>query len=166
MSTLVNPVTGDEITLLERPRDDCGDLVFTTRLPAGAAGAPPHRHRSVAERFELLEGEIAFRLGGCARTLRAGDCVDVAPDVVHGFQNVSDAPALLRCTSTPGAGMLRFLLGMQAAAEAGATTAAGLPRDPRRLARLLLDADFLFAGLPAGPQQALFRLFAAADGAR
>jgi hypothetical protein len=67
----------------------------------------------------------------------------------------------LRCTVTPGAGFEQFLRGMQAAAESGRANSAGLPRDPRRLARLLLDADFHFPGLPMGLQRVLFSAFAA-----
>lgn len=44
-----------------------------------------------------------------------------------------------------------------AAAEAGHTNAAGRPRDPRRLVRLLLDADFHFTGLPMPLQRGLLR---------
>jgi hypothetical protein len=62
---------------------------------------------------------------------------------------------------TPGAGFRNFLHGMQAAAEAGRTNAAGLPRDPRRLARLLLDADFHFPAVPMALQRTLFHALAA-----
>jgi hypothetical protein len=68
---------------------------------------------------------------------------------------------VLRCTVTPGIGFERFLRGIQAAAESGRSTSAELPRDPRRLARLLLDADFHFPGLPMALQRGLFRALAA-----
>jgi quercetin dioxygenase-like cupin family protein len=157
----VNPVTGDEVTFLATPQDAAAPLVFTTRLPAGAAGSPPHRHARLTERFEVLEGAVLFRIGAADCTLTAGEAVTIRPHTVHGFRNASDAPALLGCTVTPGAGFERFLRGLQAAAVSGRAGAAGLPRDPRRLARLLLDADFHFPGFPMAMQRAAFHALAA-----
>lgn len=155
---LRNPVTDDVVTLhAPLPTPALDELVFTTRLPAGAAGSPPHRHARLTEVFEVLEGCVTFRVGGTERRLAAGETLTVRPDTIHGFCNRSGAPAALRCAVTPGAGFERFLRGMQAAAEAGRVNAAGLPRDPRLLARLLLDADFHFPGLPMAMQRALFR---------
>jgi mannose-6-phosphate isomerase-like protein (cupin superfamily) len=161
-TVLNNPVTRDVVTLHTpgpTAARDC--LVFTTVLPAGAAGSPPHRHDRLTEVFEVLEGCVTFRVGKAEHVLGAGETVTVRPRTVHGFRNASAAPAVLRCTVAPGAEFEQFLRGMQAAAEAGRTNAAGLPRDPRRLARLLLDADFHFPGLPMTLQRALFRALAA-----
>lgn len=161
-TVLRNPVTQDVVTLHSPRRPSArGVLVFTTTLPAGATGSPPHRHARLTEAFEVLEGFVMFRIGKTVRVLEAGDTVTVRPNTVHGFQNASDVQAVLRCTVTPGAGFEQFLRGMQAAAEAGHTNAAGLPRDPRRLARLLLDADFHFPRLPMALQRRLFRALAA-----
>lgn len=159
---LNNPVTKDVITLQSPGPTAARDrLVFTTVLPAGAAGSPPHRHHRLTEVFKVLEGCVTFRVGKTERILSAGETVVIRPKTEHGFRNASGAPAVLLCTVTPGVGFEQFLRGMQAAAEAGRTNAAGLPRDPRRLARLLLDADFHFPGLPMSLQRALFRALAA-----
>jgi quercetin dioxygenase-like cupin family protein len=159
---LRNPVTGNEVALFDPlPRSPGDALVFTTLLHPGAAGSPPHRHTRLTETFEVPEGSVEFRIGSETRSLPAGETVTVRPSRIHGFRNASAAPALLNCTVTPGAGFERFLRGLQAAAESGAANAAGLPRDPRRLARLLLDADFHFPVLPMGLQRALFRALAA-----
>jgi hypothetical protein len=145
------------------PKTATDPLTFTTRLPAAAAGSPPHRHAHLTETFVVLEGSVLFRHGSYDRTLGAGEAITVRPRTIHGFRNVSPAPACLRCTVTPGVGIERFLRGMQAAAESGRTNAAGLPRNPRQLARLLLDADFHFPGPPMGLQRRLFTLLAAAS---
>jgi quercetin dioxygenase-like cupin family protein len=161
-NVLRNPVTGDVVTLFDPlPRSPGDALVFTTLLPPGAAGSPPHRHARLTETFEVLEGSVEFRIGAATRSLPAGETVTIRPSRIHGFRNASAAPALLKCTVTHGARFARFLQGLQTAAETGAATAAGLPRDPRRLARLLLDADFHFPVLPMGLQRALFRALAA-----
>ncbi len=157
-----NPVTGDRVTLHSpRPTQARDVLVFSTELPPGAAGSPPHRHARLTEVFEVLDGHVTFRIGKTDHVLAKGETVTTRPKTVHGFRNPSDAPAVLRCTVTPGAGFERFLRGMQAEAEAGRTNAAGLPRDPRHMARLLLDADFHFPALPMTFQRALFRALAA-----
>ncbi len=159
---MLNPVTGDQISLhAPLPVSGTDALVFTVLLPAGAAGSPPHRHWRLTETFEVLEGVATFRIGAIERALAAGESMTVRPNTIHGFRNGSTAPVLLRCTVTPGAGFEQFLRGMQAVAVSGRATAAGLPRDPRRLARLLLAADFHFPGLPMGLQRWLFRLLAA-----
>ena len=157
-----NPVTLDVVTLQSLPQAEPRDrLVFTARLPAHAAGSPPHRHARLTEIFEELEGSVTFLVGKTELALVAGERVTVRPNTTHGFRNASSSPAVLRCTVTPGAGFERFLRGMQAVAVAGRTTAAGLPRDPRLLARLLLDADFHFPGLPMAMQRAFFRMLGA-----
>lgn len=162
MTVLKNPVPQDVVTIISSPsRGEGAELVFTTLLSAGAAGSPPHRHSILTEVFEVLEGEITLRLGQSVRVLRAKEIVTVHPNTTHGFRNASDAPALLRCTVTPGASFERFLRGLQIAAETGRTNSAGLPRDPRHLSQLLCDADFHFPGLPMRPQRALLRLLAA-----
>jgi quercetin dioxygenase-like cupin family protein len=159
---LHNPATGDEVTLhAPLPKSASDRLTFTTWLPAGAAGSPPHRHAHLTETFEVLEGSVLFRVGKADRALEAGETITVRPGTVHGFRNASPTPASLRCVVMPGAGFERFLRGMQAAAEAGQANSAGLPRNPRQLARLLLDADFHFPGLPMGLQRRLFNLLAA-----
>lgn len=159
---LRNPVTRDVVTIhTPGPTDTRDVLVFTTELPAGAAGSPPHRHSHLTEVFEVLDGCVTFRVGATERILAAGETVTIRPDTIHGFRNASAAPAVLRCTVTPGAGFRNFLHGMQAAAEAGRTNAAVLPRDPRGLARLLLDVDFHFPAVPMALQRTLFRALAA-----
>lgn len=161
-TVLQNPKTRNVVTLHAPQRRQGRDaVVFTTLLPAGAAGCPPHLHAHLTEMFEVLEGCVTFRIGRTERVVAAGQTVTVRPNKVHGFHNASAAPALVRCTVIPGAGFERLLRGMQPAAEAGRSMAAGLPRDPRRLARLLLDADFHFPGLPMALQRTVFRLFAA-----
>lgn len=162
MTILPNPVTKDVVTLLPPlPESSGDDLVFTTLLPPGSAGGPPHRHARITERFEVLSGEVTFRIGPKTALLAAGHSLEVRPATVHGFRNTSDRPAVVKCTVSPGRDFEDFLRAMQAAAVAGQTNAAGLPRDPRQLARLLIAADFHFPLGPMALQRALFRALAA-----
>ncbi|AOG12623.1 cupin domain-containing protein [Agrobacterium sp. RAC06] len=159
---LDNPVTGDCTTLIEPlPNSPVEALTFVTHLAPGAAGSPPHRHSRLHEEFEVLEGEVEFAVNGNSRSLTAGQSIIVCPGTVHAFRNASGSAAVLRCTVTPGHAFERFLRGMHHAAITGQTNASGLPRDPRRLARLLLNADFHFPAMPMQVQRTVFRLFAA-----
>jgi quercetin dioxygenase-like cupin family protein len=61
----------------------------------GERGANPHVHHHHADAFLVLEGEFTFHLRDGSRALPAGTLVVFPPDVVHGFDNDSEAPA--RC---------------------------------------------------------------------
>jgi mannose-6-phosphate isomerase-like protein (cupin superfamily) len=162
LTTLSNPVTRDVVTLFHPlPASSADDLVFTTLLPPGSAGSPAHRHARVTERFEVLDGQVTFRIGHKTARPGVGDCLVVRPNTVHAFSNTSDQPAVLKCTVSPGRAFEEFLRGMHGAAVAGQTGPAGLPRDPRRLARLLIAADFHFPRVPMALQRILFRALAA-----
>ncbi len=159
---LDNPITGDCVTLTEPlPKSSVKALIFVTRLAPGAAGSPPHRHSRLHEEFEVLEGEVELAVNGNSRSLTAGQSIIVCPGTIHAFRNASGSAALLRCTVTPGQAFARFLRGIHHAAMTAQTNASGVPRDPRRLARLLLNADFHFPAVPMPVQRAVFRLFAA-----
>ena len=66
-------------------------LAFDFGLRPGGAVPIPHVHPIQTERFEMLEGEMRFRVG--LRTLVAGpgDVVEIAPGVAHSFANAGDA---------------------------------------------------------------------------
>ncbi|NUB45631.1 cupin domain-containing protein [Fertoebacter nigrum] len=161
-TVLKNAVTRDVVTLKSpHPTRKRNALVFTTEIPAGAAGSPLHRHSHLTGTLEVLEGCVTFQVGKTERVLAAGASMSVRSKTLHGFCDASNSPAVLRRTATPGVGFEQFLRGMQASAEAGRANAAGMPRDPRRLPRLLLDTNLHFSGLPMGLQRVLFSAFAA-----
>ena len=66
-------------------------------------GHPPlaHLHPGQDEEFEILEGEIAVRVGDEERTLRAGDRLTIPRGTVHAMWNASDAPARATWRVTP-----------------------------------------------------------------
>jgi len=75
------------------PHYTSGDFdmaVFDT--PAGAQGPPPHSHNTYKETFFILEGEMEFFIDGVIRSYRAGESVDVAPGILHTFNNRSSEP--------------------------------------------------------------------------
>jgi mannose-6-phosphate isomerase-like protein (cupin superfamily) len=61
---------------------------FATAQP----GADPHIHRTHADSFYVIEGELAFRLGEESVRVPEGTLICAPPDVVHGFANESPEP--------------------------------------------------------------------------
>lgn len=103
--------------------------VVEYRLPPGAVGAAPHIHRSHAEHFHILDGEITFDLGDTETTVGAGGTVSVPTGTAHGFRNTSSAPSRCLFLLTP-AGYEDYFRDIHRALEAGESL------DPARLAAL------------------------------
>ena len=67
--------------------------VTDNTVPPGFPGPVRHRHAQMTDIFYVLEGELAFDLGGERRTLGPGSFVLVPPGVVHTFANRGAIPA-------------------------------------------------------------------------
>jgi mannose-6-phosphate isomerase-like protein (cupin superfamily) len=62
--------------------------------PSGGDQQPlAHRHPNQDEHFVVHEGELAARIDGIERVLRAGDAVDVPRGTTHAMWNAGDGPA-------------------------------------------------------------------------
>lgn len=154
-AVLVNRVTGDRAVFLGPTGDDPRTFRFRFTLPAGGHGAPPHRHSTLIETFEVESGRLNFTDGALhnCRELRVGEAVTVPAGRVHAFANPFDAPVTFISTVTPGATFERFIRGMYDVANRGETDARGLPRDLLATALLLEYADFFFPFVPIGLQR-------------
>jgi mannose-6-phosphate isomerase-like protein (cupin superfamily) len=152
---LVNRVTGDRAVFLGPTENDPRTFRFRFTLPAGGHGAPPHRHSTLIETFEVESGRLNFTDGALRnrRELDAGEAVTVPAGRVHAFANPFDAPVTFVSTVTPGATFERFIRGMYDAANRGETDARGLPRDLLATALLLEYADFFVPFVPMGLQR-------------
>jgi quercetin dioxygenase-like cupin family protein len=140
--TLENPVTGERFTFTHTAASTDGELLaFDFALRPGGAVPIPHVHPIQTERFEVLEGQMRFRIG--LRTLRAGpgDVVEVAPGVAHSFANAGPDEARLRVEVRPALAMEEMLAEVVAMAQAGRMTRRGLPRNPIDLALLARAYD-------------------------
>jgi quercetin dioxygenase-like cupin family protein len=92
-------VEGDEITVSE------------FHYGAGERGAQPHVHREHADGFLVVEGEFTFHLRDGSRALPAGTLLVLPPDVVHGFDNDSDASARCFNLHLPSFGFADYMRG-------------------------------------------------------
>jgi mannose-6-phosphate isomerase-like protein (cupin superfamily) len=153
-----NPVTGDRIEFLSSPlHGDSGPLIFRTTLAANAKGSPLHAHRTIAETFEVVRGELLMEVGSAGRfqALTAGAGVELAPGALHSFRNPLNEETVVISAATPGAQFEKFLRTMYGLAADGQTNVDGLPKDPRALALTLQYADLVIANFPNALQTAL-----------
>jgi mannose-6-phosphate isomerase-like protein (cupin superfamily) len=86
------------------------DLTVTwSRYGPGERGADLHVHREHVDAFYVLEGELTVRRGPDRLQLGAGGFVAIPPNVVHGFDNDSDAEVQYLNIHAPDAGFAEYL---------------------------------------------------------
>jgi quercetin dioxygenase-like cupin family protein len=82
--TVVNPATGERVTFVKSAADTGGELLELELVwPRPGQRAPEHVHPEMEERYEVLSGNAAFRIGGEERTAHPGDVVTVPPGTPH-----------------------------------------------------------------------------------
>ena len=106
MDTIVNPLSGEEITIEPQIGDE---LVWRLHLAVGGRVPSSHAHPAQEERFEILDGRMAFRVNGRRCVATAGQTVVVPPGTVHSFRNAGDVPVLVRVTTSPALEMADLL---------------------------------------------------------
>lgn len=75
--------------------------VFEDLVPPGS-GPVPHTHTREDETMYVLEGSLTAWLGGVRHELAAGDFVHMPRGVEHYFKNLTDRPARMLLSYTPG----------------------------------------------------------------
>jgi quercetin dioxygenase-like cupin family protein len=140
--TLANPITGERFTFTDTAATTDGELLaFDLALRPGGAVPIAHVHPIQTERFEVIEGQMRFRIGYRTRSAGPGDVVEVAPGVIHAFANAGEEEARLHVEVRPALAMEQMLAEVVALAEAGRMTQRGLPRNLLDLAVLARKYD-------------------------
>ena len=140
--TLENPITGERFTFTDTAATTDGELLaFDLALRPGGAVPIAHVHPIQSERFDVLEGQMRFRLGLRTRLAGPGDVVEVAPGVIHSFANAGEEEARLHVEVRPALAMEQMLAEVVALAEAGRMTERGMPRNLLDLAVLARKYD-------------------------
>jgi quercetin dioxygenase-like cupin family protein len=129
MRWLHNPVTGETacINTTEARR-----LEVDLWLQPGAAVARAHVHDRLVERFEVLDGEVGFQIGGDERTLHPGDSAEVPVGTVHDWWNAGDGIAHVR-VEVIGDAAARFVAMLEAVWSLGALGRVGGDGAPKPL---------------------------------
>lgn len=140
--TLENPITGERFTFTDTAATTDGELLaFDLALRPGGAVPIAHVHPIQTERFEVVEGQMRFRIGLRTRLAGPGDVVEVAPGVIHSFANAGEGEARLRVEVRPALAMEKMLAEVVALAEAGRMSDRGMPRNLLDLAVLARKYD-------------------------
>src|SRR5918999_3247415 len=126
--TIENPVTGERVTFLKSAKDTGGEVVvIDTAVAPGGFVAAEHLHPYQSERFEILSGEVEFRLGKEAVTARPGDVVMVEPGTSHQFRNLGNEEIRFRTEVRAALSFETFLQTMFDLASEGKTNKKGMP---------------------------------------
>jgi len=158
--TIWNPVQRDSATFLVTSAESGGTVTrLEIRLAAGG-GNQLHLHRSYAEHFQVLEGELGVEIAGERRVLRPGEPAVVPAGTLHRFFSVNDQPARFIVELRPGhAGMERALRIGYGLARDGLTNDRGIPRSFLHLALAADLSDIAITG-PLSVLNPVFRLAA------
>jgi quercetin dioxygenase-like cupin family protein len=126
--TLYNPPTRERGIVLESPWENPEQrLVVELLLDPGAAVAGEHFHPAIHESFEVMQGELGYRLDGREGTAGPGDRLEIPARTWHDWWHSGDAETICRVTVTPGRRfeqMIRTIWGLGAD---GQTNEKGMP---------------------------------------
>jgi len=140
--TVENPVTGERFTFTATAASSEGRLLaFDFALRPGGAVPMPHVHPEQSERFEVVAGEMRFRVGLRTVVAGPGDVLVVEPGVAHSFANAGEDEARLRVEVRPALAMEEMFADVIALAGAGRMNTRGMPRSPLDLALLARTYD-------------------------
>jgi quercetin dioxygenase-like cupin family protein len=132
--SITNPVTGETLVFRTTSADTNGErVVVETFVEPNGAVAAAHVHPSQEERFEVLAGELEFRLGKRKLVAKPGDRILVPAGTPHRFRNVGDETAHFVCEVAPALGFEQLIETMFSLAEDGKVSKKGMP-NPLRLA--------------------------------
>lgn len=133
-------VLGHKVTSF-LPTGDYDLMVGET--PAKVQGPPPHLHYSYKESFLILEGEMQFIVNGEAKTVKAGEFLDLPAHTLHTFANTTDFPCKWVNIHSPK-GFARFFenIGIPAE-EADAQTRSVAPEVFGQVIHTAADYDML-----------------------
>ena len=123
---IVNPLSGEHITVQAGAGTDGSALDWVLVLAPGGRVPSSHAHPEQEERFTVLAGRMRFRLGARRITAGPGQTVVVPPGTVHHFTNASDQPARVAVRTRPALSMRELL-----------ETAAALAREQHAASRRL-----------------------------
>jgi quercetin dioxygenase-like cupin family protein len=132
--SLTNPVTGETLVFHATSAETNGERVVVEAFvePDGAVAAA-HVHPAHEELFEVLAGELRFRIGKNTLVAKPGDRVLVPAGTPHKFENVGEQTAQFVCEVSPALGFEQLIETLFSLAADGKVSKKGMP-NPLRLA--------------------------------
>ena len=104
------------VVKVESGQNAAGTSVMEVVVAPGQ-GVPPHTHTREDEIFYVVAGELTCQMDGLPSPvlLKSGDILSLPRNRKHGFKNASATEARILVTVTPGAGMDRMFVELDAA---------------------------------------------------
>ena len=124
-----NPQSGERI-IFKRTAADTNGEYLEIELQLAPDGKVPgmHVHPEQEERFEVLAGRMAFRMGLRKIEAGPGDVVTVPKGKAHKFMNAGDTTAVVKVTVTPALEMERLFETTAELAQDGRVLKSGMPK--------------------------------------
>jgi mannose-6-phosphate isomerase-like protein (cupin superfamily) len=124
-----------------------------------------HVHPKLEERYEVLEGEVTFRVDRESRRAGPGERLTVPAGVRHSFENTGEGIAHLFVEADPALQLRESIEDGVRLAESGKLTAGGKPRGLRALIEAAAVAyryreTVILSSPPPAMQRLLFPLLA------
>ena len=157
-----HPITGEIITFLKTARDTHGELLQMDFVcKPNRARLVPHLHEVQEERFEVISGRLAVRIGGPKQIqiLLPGQSAVVPPGAVHAWWNDGDEDMHCILEIRPA---LKSEIAFEATfglAQDGKVNHQGIPKNIWELALLADLSKSYFPGVPVALQKILFKGF-------
>jgi quercetin dioxygenase-like cupin family protein len=161
---LVNPATGLRTVFRETARTTGGELLQVDWIGESRwTTGPDHLHPFQEERFEVLSGTLGLRVAGLDRRHDPGDAVVVPAGVPHAAWNAGEDDVHVLVDFRPALRTEVAFETLAGLARDGKTTAAGVPRNPLRLALVLraFENEIRFVRPPLAVQKAILGPLAA-----
>jgi mannose-6-phosphate isomerase-like protein (cupin superfamily) len=143
-----------------------GDVLrIEIRTEPGGGVLADHVHPRLEERYEVLEGEVTFRVDGKVVVTGPGGRVVVAPGVRHSFENSGSDTAHLEVEADPAIQLRESIEEGASLAQTEKLTATGKPRSLHALIELAALAHryretVILTSPPPAVQRLLFPLLA------
>ena len=149
--TLVNSVTGEELTFVETAASTGGEYVEVVAVvQPGGFVASAHVHPKQSEAFTVVEGTLDLRVGKDRVRLTAGESATVEAGTAHKFWNDGDEPVVFTCKISPALQFESLIESMFGLARDGKTNRKGMPNPVRMASIARAHRDVIrLAGVPA-----------------
>jgi mannose-6-phosphate isomerase-like protein (cupin superfamily) len=128
--TVENAATGERVTFVRTSAETGGELLELELVwPRPGGRAPAHVHPEMEERYEVISGTAAFRIGDAADiTAGPGEVVTVPPGTTHVAWNPTGQEVRLKVEFRPALRWEEFVVRL----FTGDEPVAGLMREFRR----------------------------------
>lgn len=139
---IYNPVQKDYVTFLKTADETKGEYTLVEVELASGGGVGLHYHKTYAEKFDCLEGELKVQLGKKVHTLSKGESATAHPNIDHRFFNTSDKVCKFRVELRPASrGFEQSLQIGYGLARDGETRSNGFPKNRFALAWLFAISE-------------------------